>query len=207
MANTMRKLSINTWISLIVQLLLISMLPYLIYRKNYIYAGAALLAILAAYAPALMKRNFNIQLPWFLELAITIALFLHVGGLAFHWYSRFRFYDSVLHIWGTMIIALLGFMMVYALYYLGKIKLSIRMIAVFTFIFALAIGALWEIAEFTIDHTLYTHAQLSNMDTMSDLIFDGLGGAVIAVLGMWYIRKTPEKRINEHIAKMLNRRV
>lgn len=201
----MRKLSINTLVSLLMQVLLVSMLPYLMYRRNYIYAAAAVLAIIIAYTPAMMRKNFNIQLPWFLEFSITLMLFLHVGGLAFHWYSRFRFYDSVLHIWGTIIIALLGFMMVYTLYYLDKVHLSLRMIALFTFFFTLSIGALWEIAEFTTDHFLHTHAQLGNQDTMSDLIFDGIGGTIVALLGMWYVRKTPERKINQQIARLLNR--
>lgn len=204
----MRKLSINTWISLIVQLLLISMLPYVIYRKNYIYAVGALLAILLAYAPAILKHNFNIQLPWFLETAITLAFFLHIGGLAFGWYNKFKFYDVVLHIYGTMLIALLGFMFVYTLYYLGKIKLSLRMIGIFTFIFAMAIGGLWEIAEFTTDHVLGTNAQMGSLtDTMGDLIFDGVGGILVAFFGMWYVQKTPEKRINQQIARMLNGKI
>lgn len=202
------RLSANTWISLFVQLLLISMLPYVIYKGNYIYAAGAILAILFAYVPAMVKRNFNLQLPWFLETAITLALFLHISGLAFGWYLKFRFYDVVLHAYGTMIIALLGFMFVYMLYYLGKIKLSIRTMAIFTFLFAMAVGGLWEIAEFSIDHALGTNAQMGSLqDTMGDLIFDGVGGILVAFFGMWYVRKTPEKRINKHLAGMLNRKV
>ena len=114
----------------------------------------------------------------------------------------------VLHIYGTMLIALLGFMFVYTLYYTGKIKLSLRMIAVFTFLFAMAVGGLWEIAEFSTDRVLGTNAQMDSLaDTMGDLIFDGVGGILVAFLGMWYVRKTPEKRINQHIARLLNREV
>ena len=131
-----------------------------------------------------------------------------MGGLVFGWYSKFKFYDVVLHIYGTMLIALLGFMFVYTLYYTGKIKLSLRMIAVFTFLFAMAVGGLWEIAEFSTDRVLGTNAQMDSLaDTMGDLIFDGVGGILVAFLGMWYVRKTPEKRINQHIARLLNREV
>ena len=203
----MAKLSINTWISLVLQLLLISMLPYLIYRRNYLYAIGALLAIFFAYTPAMLKHNFNIQLPWLLEFAIALHMFLHIGGLAFGWYSKFRLYDVVLHIHGTMIIALLGFMLVYTLYYLGKIKLSLGMIGVFTFLFAIAIGALWEIAEFRLDQSFGTLAQPSLQDTMGDLIFDGIGGILVAGVGMWYVRKTPERKINKLIGILLNREV
>src|SRR3989344_1930408 len=48
--SPMRQLSINTSMSLLLQLLLVSMLTYVIYRRHYLYAVAALLAILLTYA-------------------------------------------------------------------------------------------------------------------------------------------------------------
>ena len=49
-------------------------------------------------------------------------------------------------------------------------------------------GALWEILEFAIDQTFGTTMQKSGLvDTMWDLIVDGLGALTISILGYGYL--------------------
>ena len=88
----------------------------------------------------------------------------------------------------------------YVLYKTGKIKTSPKTIAVFAFAFGLAIGALWEIAEFSIDRTF---GPISNgvlmqtidihgcglADTMKDLIVDAIGALFAAVMGYLYLKR------------------
>ena len=78
------------------------------------------------------------------------------------------------------------------------IKTSPKMIAMFSFAFALAIGALWEIGEFTMDSFL---GPISNnaltqtvvngcglVDTMKDLIGDSIGALFTAIMGYLYLK-------------------
>jgi hypothetical protein len=61
-------------------------------------------------------------------------------------------------------------------------------VALFAFMFALGMGAIWEIMEFAIDQTFGTTMQKSGLvDTMWDLIVDGLGALTISILGYGYL--------------------
>ena len=76
------------------------------------------------------------------------------------------------------------------------VNLSPIFIAFFAFCFAMMLGAIWEIYEFTIDGIMHLNMQkyaLENgvalvgraalVDTMSDLIVDAIGAFVIATIG------------------------
>lgn len=59
----------------------------------------------------------------------------------------------------------------------------------FSFCFALALGAFWEIFEFVIDGLFGFSMQKNGLiDTMWDLIVDTLGALIAAVSGYLYIR-------------------
>jgi uncharacterized membrane protein YjdF len=68
-------------------------------------------------------------------------------------------------------------------------------VAFFAFLFAVAIGALWEIFEFAMDALFGMNMQKPMLgdpsgltDTMWDLIVDTLGALVISILGYRYVR-------------------
>jgi hypothetical protein len=58
----------------------------------------------------------------------------------------------------------------------------------------MAMGVTWEIGEFLSDQILLTQAQHGLNDTMLDLIFDLIGGGVVSILGMIYLKYTPKER-------------
>jgi hypothetical protein len=63
-------------------------------------------------------------------------------------------------------------------------------VALFAFMLAVGLGALWEIFEFCMDSLFGLNMQKSGlMDTMWDLIVDTAGALVIALLGYGYLRK------------------
>jgi uncharacterized membrane protein YjdF len=68
-------------------------------------------------------------------------------------------------------------------------------VAFFAFLFALGMGALWEIFEFGMDRFFGMNMQKEMLgdpsgltDTMWDLIVDTLGAWIIAVLGYGYLK-------------------
>jgi hypothetical protein len=63
-------------------------------------------------------------------------------------------------------------------------------VALFAFMFALGLGALWEIFEFAMDSIFGLNMQKSGLvDTMWDLIVDTVGALIIALLGFSYLSK------------------
>ena len=68
-------------------------------------------------------------------------------------------------------------------------------IGLFAFCFAMSIGAIWEVFEYSMDQFAGTNMQKSGLqDTMWDLIVDAGGGLIGAVSGAIYVafdRGTP----------------
>jgi len=171
------------------------MIPLFVMSEHHVRALAAAVALLFSFIPAIVKRNYDVTMPWLFEFFITFLLLVHLAGLYFEFYALFWWWDNLAHLLGSFVIGALGFYGVYALHRAGKIRVSVRMIAVFAFFFAIAIGALWETAEYGSDSLLHTHNQSGNTDTMTDLVNDTLAGFVVAVLGAWYVGREPEEKI------------
>ncbi len=199
------ELKVGVVITLILKLLLTSIFPYLIYIKDYTMALATLIAIFITLLPFFLKRTYKINVPWLFDFLIVLALYMHTGGVVFRWYETYPFWDIILHLLGPAIIALLGFSIVYILYFIKKINLSIPMIALFAFMFSLGISTLWEIGEFTTDSLIGTNSQPSLEDTNWDLIFNTLSAFIVSLLGMIYVRFTPEKKVQHYIYDILGR--
>ena len=161
---------------------------YLIYKKDFLFAFVSLIATLLAFSPEFIGKNYKINFPFMIEFLIAFALLLHMYGSLANWYKNVSFFSSLMHFLGTAVIALLAFMIVYSLNLTKQVRLSEFMIGFFTVIFALAIGAVWEIAEFVLDLILGTNLQSDYManpiiDTMNDLIWDGIAGLFVAIIG------------------------
>ena len=86
-------------------------------------------------------------------------------------------------------LGLWGLTILFILYEEEKVQASPILIAMFTFCFAMAIGAVWEIFEFAGDQILGTNMLRSGLlDTMGDLIVDAIGALIASTLGYFYIK-------------------
>lgn len=168
--------------------LLVIITIYLIYQADFLFAFVAFVASAISLLPILIEANYKLTIPWFVEFMIIFVLALNILGSFLDWFNSFIFFSSLMHFLGTAVISLLAFIIIYTLNLTKYVKLSIFMIGFFTFIFALAMGALWEIAEFSIDQTLGTNLQKDYgldpiVDTMWDLIWDAVAGLFVAIIG------------------------
>jgi hypothetical protein len=55
--------------------------------------------------------------------------------------------------------------------------------------FGIAIGALWEVAEWSAGKILSTEVIESLDDTITDLVMDSLGAGLAAFISLWALRK------------------
>ncbi len=194
--RTWRTVTLSTGLSWLMKSLMIGLLPSEIYNGQYLFAAGIIAAIILSITPSVIERNYRVTLPFELDFLITLSLFLHTFlGEGMNFYNTVNLYDKFLHVYGTAVISLLAFLTVYTLHYTKKLRLSIPLIGFFTVVFALAVGGLWEIGEFTIDKLFDKHTQDGLDDTMYDMINDLIGGGVTAGLGMLYVRYSkPEGR-------------
>lgn len=160
------------------------------------------LIILVTFLPVLLERRFRVHIPPEMQLLAIAFVFasLFLGEVR-DYYNRFWWWDIVLHTSSGFLLGILGFLLVHVLNEAERVQVYMKpgFVAFFAFLFALGVGALWEIFEFTMDQVLGTTMQKPMLgdpsgltDTMWDLIVDALGALVISVLG-WRYLKNPQK--------------
>ncbi|MCL2065269.1 MAG: hypothetical protein FWG98_13000 [Candidatus Cloacimonetes bacterium] len=166
-----------------------------------------LIALLLFALPTIFSKKTNIKIP--VEFQIFFLLFIFAAmylGEVHDFYYRIKWWDSMLHSTSAILLGYIGFILIFTLNRDKDIhlRLSPFFIALFTFCFALSIGALWEIIEFLVDHLFGLNMQkarnlglldgfgdtrLGVLDTMKDLIVDALGALFVAVMGYFYCKK------------------
>ncbi len=208
-----RTITVTMALSWLMKLILIGSFPYSIYNGDYLYAIAAAVAIALSLAPSIIERNYRVTLPFELDFLITLSIFAHIFfGEQMHFYDRFWLWDKILHVYGSAVVSLLAFIIVYTFHTTRKLRLTLPFIGLFTVVFTLAVGGLWEIGEFAVDKFLGLNTQRGLDNTMWDIINDLIGGSLAALLGMLYVRYShpdDRKRLTKPLGEVfnLNRRV
>jgi len=169
-----------------------------VWEKQWLTAVLTVGIIGMTLVPVLLARRFRVYIPpQFQLLAIAFifaSLFLgEVGGF----YTRFWWWDIILHTGSGFLLGIIGFLLVHILNETEKIGVYLKpgFVAFFAFLFSVGTGALWEIFEFGMDSLAGMNMQKGMLgdesgltDTMFDLMVDTLGALVIAVLGFKYLR-------------------
>lgn len=157
-------------------------------------AGVATFGIiLITFLPVLLGRRFDVRIPPEFELFAVVLIYASLFLGEIHgYYIRFWWWDIILHTASGFLLGILGFLMVYVLNEKKEIDLDLRphFVALFAFLFAVGLGTIWEIFEFTGDQLLGSNMQKSGLiDTMWDLIVDTVSALVISILGWGYLCK------------------
>ncbi len=188
----------------LMQGLIIVLIGIAVYNKNYVGIFNGFFVLIIMSLPFFLRRKWNITLPWSLNFLILFSLLIHTGGIIENWYRIFHpFYDKFAHLIGSITIALLGFASVLIIDRHTKVELTNKSIIFFVIIFTLAVGALWEIGEFTLDTLVGTNAQYDGLEgTMFDLILDLFGGIIAGGIAYFQLRKGKEKFIDSLLKTM-----
>ncbi len=161
-----------------------------LFEQSWMVLFLCSLALILTFAPYFFRRRYNILIP--AEFEIIFVLFIYTSiilGEVHGYYTRFWWWDVLLHTVSGITIGFIGFMIMYIFYFKNILHTSALMIAVFSFSFALALGAIWEIVEFTIDSLLGFNMQKSGLvDTMWDLIVDAAGALFTSIIGYIYVK-------------------
>lgn len=138
--------------------------------------------VLAALAPVIFEKMTGLRIPFGLQLLYALLLlggpFL---GSYLHLYAAWPQWDTVIHFYSGFVIALgavFAFGIVEQWYHrvLPAWLEAVLIVSVSTFV-----AVLWEIAEFVSDLTIGTSAQVTNEDTMLDLIAGTVAPVIAAI--------------------------
>lgn len=151
--------------------------------------GNVALSILATIAAVLLGQR--VRLPATLRLAAQTfglaAQAAHALGHLARWYYVFPWYDDVLHVVVVLVAALLAFRVAEALDVFPARDATPVRAAIAVLTTALALAAVWEIFEFSMDVLQGTREQDDLPDTMLDMVDGAIGG----VLAAFYALRRP----------------
>jgi len=158
-------------------------------RGNVSVVVNAVLGLGVTLLPALLERDYRIHLGPRLTLWITAAVLLHAVGML-GLYDSVWWWDHLTHTLSATVIAAVGYVTarVVDVHY-DAVYLPPRFMAVYVVLFTMAVGVYWEVLEFAVRvgapslglNPMLVQYGLS--DTVVDLVFDGVGGLLVAVFG------------------------
>jgi hypothetical protein len=141
-------------------------------------AGEPVTQVVAASAVLWLARV--VSLPRFYDFSLIIVMFLLAWGEVLGLYDSWGSYDNVVHFTVPLLVTGMMYLLLVRLGVLPELhtlkqhhqRFGFFLTALFL---GMAVGAGWEIVEFTLDSTTASQLQISVHDTSTDLIFDTLG--------------------------------
>lgn len=188
---------VNLYVMLVLQIIMAGELVFAVYNRQWLLSFLVSAIMVATALPEVLRKRFRVYIPPEFQILSVVFVFasLFLGEVR-GFYTRFWWWDVFLHTWSGLLLGIFGFLLVYMLNENANIGLSMkpRFVAFFAFLFAVAMGALWEIFEFSMDQHFGMNMQKPMLgdpsgltDTMWDLIVDTLGAGIISGLGWWYL--------------------
>ena len=157
------------------------------------------LGIVAIIGPNILQKRHNFIIPS--KMMVLYTLFLYGAiflGEVMAFYYNVPHWDTFLHGLSGAMLGALGYTVISVLNRSDSVpvNLSPLFVAFFTFCFAMTMGMIWEIYEFSVDSLFGTNmqkfafedgtgkiGQAALMDTMKDLIVDTIGALTMSIIG------------------------
>lgn len=159
-------------------------------RGEYSVTFVGLGTLLLTFVPIYSGRWLHIDLP--IGFVGAIAAFLCATlllGEVGDFYEKYWWWDIALHVGSAIGLGFLGVILILILVKGDKLSAAPITVSFFAFCFAVMVGVLWEIFEFSLDQIFGLNTQRSGLvDTMWDLIVDCLGAAIGGSVGFVYLK-------------------
>lgn len=181
---------IQQWLSVLLQLAILVLLATALFKGKWFLAFIAAIVLALTFLPALIEHQLGVLLPVEFSFFTCLILYASFGlGEVQGFYQKFWWWDLLLHSFSAFVMGMIGFLVVYVFYMTRRISMSPFYVALVSFCFAVTLGTLWEIVEFSMDWGFGFNMQKSGLnDTMTDLMVDGLGALVAAWIGYNYVK-------------------
>jgi len=136
---------------------------------------------LLSFAPSLLKRTLSISLPLPFELLYLVSLFSTVLGE--------KIFSGILvqFVLGIFF-GIIGFLLMYTLYYNSRMKSSMKLVTLFSFSFAVSTGALWLGFLFVLSQIGIWSNFIDGTTISMGLLLTILGAGIVSSLVFFYLR-------------------
>lgn len=206
---------IKRWIVFAIVTLMAIDFVVVIDERQWLSAFLILTIALLILFVTVFSDRLAVQIPAEFQVLALVFVFsaLFLGEVR-SYYQKIWWWDIALHGSSGLLMGIFGFLLVYVLNASEKIAFSMtpRFVAFFAFMFAVAVGTLWEIFEFLMDVIFGANMQKAMFgdpsgltDTMWDMIVNAIGAAFICTLGWWYMKRDRQSFIDVWIHKFIDR--
>ncbi|MBE9185701.1 hypothetical protein IQ270_13585 [Microcoleus sp. LEGE 07076] len=128
------------------------------------------------------------RLPTLFDFLFVLAALLNAGGWVWGLFYQPGPYDEIVHAFTMFAVTLaLSFLAYSSMLTIFRDRKLLYLLTITSF--GIAIGALWEITEWTAGLVLSTEVIGSLHDTIVDLIMDSLGSAIAATTSLWALQE------------------
>ncbi|WP_050931306.1 hypothetical protein [Aestuariivita boseongensis] len=174
---------------------------------NWTVAFVALITLATSVLPVVVARYAGLVVPRAFIAAIVFFIFATLFlGEVLDFYNRFWWWDIALHGGSAVGFGLIGFVAVFMMFQGDRFAAPHLAICFFSMCFAVFIGTMWEIFEFSMDTLFNLNMQKSGLpDTMGDLIVDVTGAFLGAALGYLYLRGRERAFLTHLITEFVER--
>lgn len=195
------------WIRILMTVVFIVGLLGLAFNKDesikseyFFVCSQSALFLTFSFVPNFLKK-FELDIPDFIYIIFIFFILAHYFfGEILGFFAKVKWWDSVLHTFSGMLIALLSFSLINLLNKnTDNFQLNIWFAALFAFCFTVMVGVVWEIFEFCSDLWFDSNMQRAYVstlhgrgepligqealkDTMKDLILDVIGAATSCII-------------------------
>lgn len=143
------------------------------------------------------------KLPTLFDFLFVLAALLNAGGWVWGWFYVPGLYDELVHGFTMFAITLaLSFLAYGSMLSIFRQHTLLYLLTITSF--GIAIGAVWEITEWSAGKILSTEVIGSVDDTVIDLIMDTLGPGLAAITSLWALRQwtanSKTRKLQNHIS-------
>ena len=174
----------------LLQLAILVLVIILLIKGFWLSAFSGSVIFVLTFVPAMFEQQLSVHLP--IEFTLLTTVFLYASfalGEVRDFYSRFWWWDLMLHSLSSLTIGIMGFLAIYVFHMTNRVQIAPIYIASMTFCLTVTMGTLWELFEFSMDWFFQLTMQKSGLiDTMTDLMVNLIGALVAAVLGYLYVK-------------------
>lgn len=146
----------------VMELIVIATLVDQFRMGNYHNVFICLLTLTLFNIPLIVDRKFNITLPNAMEMTIILFIFAaEILGEIQSFYTRFKYWDILLHTTNGFLMSAIGFTMIDVLNNHPRVHMNMSplFVAFVSFCFSMTIGVVWEFFEFGMDCFFFTDMQ------------------------------------------------
>lgn len=196
---------IFTW-SFILRSIMIISLILAFWKKDYLWVFGTFIGIFISFLPTIFKQDIKITLPWIFDFFIALITVFHVGGRLLNYYIDIPGYILFTRFLISLFAAFISFTLIYILdEHWEGLKMDKYAMAFVAVIVTMSFGVIFEFVKWlNITGTYYVK---TNYVLMLNLTLDTLAGIIIAVIGVYLIKKGEFDEITEEFGRQISENV